>query len=65
MRELGAAAERYREGLERWEAAGERLRRDRIAAMEKAARAGIPVSEIADQFSLSHQRVSAMLRESG
>jgi DNA-binding transcriptional regulator LsrR (DeoR family) len=62
MRELQAAVRRYQEGLVRWEAQRERLRAERLAAMRKADEAGIPRSEIADQFGLSHQRVSAMLK---
>ena len=65
MRELRAAVEHYRQRLREWEAQGKEIRADRLEAMKRADEAGIPRSEIADQFTLSHQRVSTMLRESG
>jgi hypothetical protein len=65
MRELKAAVKRWRQGLARWEAEGERLRAERLEAMKRADEAGIPRSEIADQFTLSHQRVSTMLKRGG
>jgi DNA-directed RNA polymerase specialized sigma24 family protein len=62
MRELLAFERAYRRRLAELDARLEQLRADRDEAMMRAYRAGIPIVEIAQVFTISHQRVSALVR---
>ena len=63
--ELVAFAADDRRRLAELEGGLDELRAERDAAMLAAYRAGVPIVEIAEVFTISHQRVSALVRKSG
>ena len=63
MRELSAFARTHEAKRKRLEAQQAKLRAERDAAVIKAYRAGIPLVDIAAALSLSHQRVSELVRQ--
>lgn len=62
MSELLAFEADYRRRLGELEAGLEELRAERDQAMVDAHKAGVPIVEIARVFTVSHQRVSAIVR---
>lgn len=61
MRELERSATSYRRRLDKLEADHDRLRTERDDAIRRAHPAGLPLSDMADAFNLSRQRVSKIV----
>jgi hypothetical protein len=64
MAELKAAARDYARRERELDRARQRLRKDRLKAMRKAHKAGIPAADIGAEFGISKQRVLQLLRGS-
>jgi hypothetical protein len=64
MADLKAAARDYARRERELDRARERLRKDRLKAMRKAQKGGVPAADIGEAFGISKQRVIQLLRGS-